>query len=214
MKQQRSLPARAAFFAALLLAALFVALCLYSAVRTNRRKLDQPVEVHPMGETVELGGNFFADAAENPDGYAITVNSAELVEYGPFLESLGASPEDFGYTGGYTAPPYTYLLHVTVSNTGNEEGALMTIHYALYHGALKIPVDYSLWGLLDEHFTGEMGFRLRPDSTVDITIPFTPMPLDASAAPAALAQRMEEETFLFCVSEFPLRKAIAVRQGG
>ena len=34
------------------------------------------------------------------------------------------------------------------------------------------------------------------------------------AAPTALAQRMEEETFLFCVSEFPLRKAIAVRQGG
>ena len=79
MKPQRSLPARAALFAVLLLAALFAALCLYSAVQTNRRKLDQPVEVHPMGETVELGGNFFADATENPAGYAITVNSAELV---------------------------------------------------------------------------------------------------------------------------------------
>ena len=99
MKPQRSPPARAAFFAALLLAALFVALCLYSAVQTNRRKLDQPVEVHPMGETVELGGNFFADATENPDGYVITVNSAELVEYGPFLESLGASLEVEGGVG-------------------------------------------------------------------------------------------------------------------
>ena len=199
------------FLSVLFLSVAFITICIYSAVQTNHRKISQQVEVYSVGETVELGENFFSFASENPDGYSIAVNRVELVEYEPFLKSFGMTPEDFGFTGAYTAPEYTYLLHVTITNTENEEGALMAINYALYNNALKIPVDFSLWGLMDERFTGEAGFRLRPNTQVEITIPFTPMPLDSGTDNTALSQRMEAGEFYFCVSEFPIRKMIFLK---
>lgn len=210
MNVRKSVGKRVALAGILGAIVLFVSLCVYSGVRTNQNKISPQVEVFSLGETVELGENFFSDALENPNGYSITVNSAELAEYEPLLESFGITSEDFGYTEGYPAPEYTYLLHVTITNTDNEDGALMAINYALYDRALKIPVDYSLWSLMDESFPGEAGFRLQPGSQVDITIPFTPMASDTAINNDKLSKRMERSDFYFCVSEFPTRKMILI----
>lgn len=211
MNIRKSLWKRAALAGILAVIVIFIAFCVYNGVQTNQNKISPQIEVFSLGETVELGNNYFTDAVENPDGYSITVNSAELVEYEPFLESFGMKSKDFGYTEGYPAPEYTYLLHVTITNTDNEDGALMAINYALYDKALKIPVDYSLWGLMDESFPGEAGFRLQPNSQVEITIPFTPMASDTAIDNQKISTRMENGEFYFCVSEFPIRKMIRIK---
>ena len=87
----------------------------------------------------------------------------------------------------------------------------MALNYALHNQSLKIPVDYYLWGLMDKSFSGEPGFRLQANSEKNVTIPFTPMPLDARTDNEEITRRMESEVFFFCVSEFPVRKQIQIR---
>lgn len=43
------------------LAGLFTALCVCGAVQTNLNKIDQQVELYAMGETVDIGKNFFVE---------------------------------------------------------------------------------------------------------------------------------------------------------
>lgn len=195
----------------LTLIGLFIVFCVHSAVRTNRNKISQQVETYFMGKTVDIGNNFFSDSVEAPNGYAIRVNSAELVSYEDLLTSCGVDPADLGFSEEIPLPQYTYMVNVTISNEENETGAIMALNYALYNQSLKIPVDYYLWGLMDESFSGEPGFRLRTNSEKNITIPFTPMALDTRTNNQEITRRMESEEFYFCVSEFPVRKQIAIR---
>lgn len=196
------------FFA---LIGLFVVLCICSAVQTNRNKISQKVERYSMGETVDIGKNFFADSSEDPSGYTIRVNGVELADYEDLLASCGVTAADLCYTEGFPAPQYTFLVNVTICNKENETGAIMALNYALYNQALKIPVDYYLWGLMDNTFPGEPGFRLQRNSEMNITIPFTPMPSDTGINNEEITRRMESEGFYFCVSEFPVRKQIQIR---
>ena len=202
---------RACLFLFLILIGLFLVLCIWGAVQTNRNKISPQVETYYVGETVDIGKNFFADSAEDPSGYTIRVNSAELVNYEDFLSSNGGNVADLYFSSGYPAPKYTYLVNVTICNEGNETGAIMALNYALYNQSLKIPVDYYLWGLMDENFSGEPGFRLRTNSEMNITIPFTPMTSDTGINNEKITQRMESEEFYFCISEFPVRKQIQIR---
>ena len=189
---------------------LFTVLCVYSAVLTNHNKIDQPVELYAMGETVDIGKNFFSDASTAPDGYSIRVNSAELADYKALLAEYGVTMDELWYSEQHPAPQYTYLVNVTIHNEDNEMGAMMAWDYAIYDRALKIPADIYLWGLMDENYSGEPGFRIRTNSELTITIPFTPMPLDTGTNLAEVSRRMESETFYFGISEFPVRKMIEI----
>ena len=79
MNIRKSLWKRAALAGILAVIVIFIAFCVYNGVQTNQNKISPQIEVFSLGETVELGNNYFTDAVENPDGYSITVNSAELV---------------------------------------------------------------------------------------------------------------------------------------
>ena len=195
----------------LILAGLFIAFCICGAVRTNKNKISPQVETYTVGETVDIGKNFFSDSVEDPSGYMIRVNSAELVSYEALLTSCDIDPADLGFSEEAPLPQYTYMVNVTIRNEENETGAIMALNYALCNRSLKIPVDYYLWGLMDQSFSGEPGFRLHTNSEKNITIPFTPMPSDARTDNEEISRRMEAEEFYFCVSEFPVRKQIAIR---
>lgn len=196
------------------LAGLFAALCVCGAVQTNLNKIDQQVELYAMGETVDIGKNFFTSASNAPDGYSIRVNSAELADYEDILAEYGVTMDELWYSERHPAPQYTYLVNVTIRNEDNETGAMMAWDYAIYDRALKIPADIYLWGLMDENYSGEPGFRLRTNSELTITIPFTPMPVDTGTNLAEVTRRMESETFYFGISEFPVRKMIELARKG
>lgn len=198
----------------MVLAGLFTVLCVCGAVQTNLNKIGQQVELYAMGETVDIGKNFFTDASKAPDGYSIRVNSAELADYEELLAEYGVTMDELWYSERHPAPQYTYLVNVTIRNEDNETGAIMAWDYAIYDRALKIPADIYLWGLMDENYFGEPGFRLQTNSELTITIPFTPMPIDTGTNLEEVTRRMESETFYFGISEFPVRKMIELARKG
>lgn len=178
-------------------------------IKTNRDRIRLGREIYPMGETVEIGNNFFVDKSENPEGYSVCVNRVELGNYYELYKKYGhePDPEEFG---DYPAPDTVYMLNLTVKNEGNTDGALFVLDYGLYNGALKLTVDYSLWGWMDEHYNNEYHLRLVPDSQANITIPFIPMPDDLSVGKAEVNRRINNESFLFEICDYPVRKYIEV----
>lgn len=190
---------------------LFTVGCVISAIVVNHRKIDQKTEQYSMGETVEIGSNFFVDASENPEGYSIRVNDARVVELEPYVTQLGGDIKNFVYGDNSKPAKYTYLLDVTIRNTGNKDGGIIAQNYALYHDALKIPTDYVLWGLMDPEFPGTFGFSLQENTELDLTIPFTPMPIDTALNGKEVEKRMLADDFEFVVSEFPITKMIKIK---
>lgn len=162
-----------------------------------------------MGEVVDIGDNFFIDKAEQPNGYSICVNSVELVNYTEIYKQNGSEP-DLEMFGDYPMPDDVYLLNITVTNKGNTDGVLFVMNYALYNGALKLTVDYVLWGLMDENYNNEYYLKLVPDSSADITIPFIPMPDDLATDKDEVNNRIKNESFLFEICDYPVRKFIEV----
>ena len=162
-----------------------------------------------MGQTVEIGNNFFVDKAEQSNGYSICVNSVELANYAEMYIKNGSEP-DIEMFGDYPMPDDVYLLHLTVTNKGNTDGVLYVMNYALYNGSLKLTVDYGLWGLMDKNYNNEYYLKLVPDTSADITIPFIPMPDDLATDKNEANNRIYNESFFFEICDYPVRKFIEV----
>ncbi|MBQ8210569.1 MAG: DUF5028 domain-containing protein [Clostridia bacterium] len=176
---------------------------------TDLNKIEQNEEIYQMGEVVDIGDNFFIDKAEQPNGYSICVNSVELVNYTEIYKQNGSEP-DLEMFGDYPMPDDVYLLNITVTNKGNTDGVLFVMNYALYNGSLKLTVDYVLWGLMDENYNNEYYLKLVPDSSADITIPFIPMPDDLATDKDEVNNRIKNESFLFEICDYPVRKFVEV----
>ena len=178
---------------------------------TNSKAIPQLVEYYEPGEYVEIGDNFYVDAAEKLDGYAIRVNGAKLYDYEQFLLDNGCDEYlEFQKENDQDYYKYIVVLDISMKNVENYEGSVMAIKFALYNGSLNMPVDFTVWDDIDEHFEGYQYLRLMPNSEADMLIPFSPMPLNANTAGDEIERRLLEEDFYFCICEFPVRKMIRV----
>ena len=83
--------------------------------------------------------------------------------------------------------------------------------FALYNGAVQLPLDFEIWNLIDESIDGNMVLKLRKDSEVTLTLPFTAQVSDEEVNSDKLNHRIENDTFEFVVSDFPIRKLIEVK---
>jgi hypothetical protein len=77
-----------------------------------------PLEVYKMHETVEFGDCVSYNVYEQP-GYAISLESARIVNSDDYLKELDKTPEDFHYL----SPKYLELT-LTVSNNGDYPNGL------------------------------------------------------------------------------------------
>ena len=178
---------------------------------TNSKAIPQLVEYYEPGEYVEIGDNFYVDAKEKLDGYAIRVNGAKLYDYEQFLIDNGCEDYlNFQKEKNQDYYKYIVVLDISMKNVENYEGSVMALKFALYNGSLNMPVDFTIWDDIDEHFEGYPYLRLIPNSEADMLIPFSPMPLNARTAGDEIERRLLEEDFYFCISEFPVRKMIRV----
>ena len=178
---------------------------------TNNKAIPQLVEYYEPGEYVEIGDNFYIDAKEQLNGYSIRVNGAKLYDYEQFLIDNGCEEYlNFQKDNKQYYYKYIVVLDISVKNVENYDGSLMALKFALYNGSLNMPVDFTVWDDIDEHFEGYPYLRLVPNSEADMLIPFSPMPLNANTAGDEIERRLLEEDFYFCISEFPIRKMIRV----
>lgn len=170
----------------------------------NKSAFRSEVITYETGEFVPFDGDFFLTSTENTNGYSIKVNSLELIDYSELMAK---------YKEGYdelSAHTYCAMLNITVKNDGNSDGGINTLGLTLYNGALAIPIDYDIWQLIDERYMG-FTFRIRPDSEVELTIPYTAQVLDEAVNKKEVANRLENDTFKLCVSEYPKLKLIDVK---
>lgn len=181
----------------------------FAFYETDKNKIPQDVAYYKMGDTVDIGNNFFFDAAEAANGYSFRINSAEIVDYVDFLEKNGGTLDQEIYLDG-CIPKYTYLLNVTIKNDGNTDGVLYVRPYSIFSKSLKIPIDNMLWQLIDENYEGWPTMKLVENTEVTLTLPFTPEQQDIRFNSKQLEKRMLNDTFYFCISEFPVRQLIEV----
>ncbi len=189
----------------IVLTIILMGLWIFRSSSVNSAAFRQEVQHYSTGDNVELDGNFFFDGKENTNGYSIRVNSAEIKDYKEFLKSYGKKDEDL-----YDIK-YVCLLNITVKNEGNDTGYLSAMGFALYNGAVQLPLDFEIWNLIDESIDGNMVLKLRKDSEVTLTLPFTAQVSDEEVNSDKLNHRIENDTFEFVVSDFPIRKLIEVK---
>lgn len=186
-----------------------ILLCIWGTrvYRVNINAFHQKEKHYSMGEQVQLENNFFFSGDENTEGYSIKVNNARLENYSKFLKKYG---ETSLTSDKEVTPKYVCLLDVTVKNINNEKGYLNTIAFALFNGALQIPIDFELWNIIDKNIDGNTVLKLKKDSEVNITLPFVAQSLDEEMNSKELSKRLESEEFSFWVCDFPVRKLIDI----
>lgn len=166
------------------------------------------VEIFQSGEFVSLDGNFMLSNNEKTAGYSVRVDGISLVDYTELMATYGNPITESSL---YTTPKYCILLDITVKNEGNDTGYIHCYGLNLYDGALRIPVDFEIWNMIDENINGNAVLKLRKDSEVSLTIPYTAQQLDEAMNRSELNRRLEEETLRLCISEFPTIKLIEAK---
>ncbi len=177
---------------------------------TNEMAYKQQIETFHVGEMVGIGENFYLDAGENLDGYAVRVNGTELVDYQEYIELHGGVLNEENFSDEYPTPDYICLLHLTLKNNGNTDGSIPLLNYSLYDKSLNLSVDFETLELIDANFDGIPFIRLREDTEADVTIPFIPSSYDMGVNRDKVNQMIENDKFYLPISYFPIRKVIEV----
>ncbi len=194
----------------IIISLLVVALVLWfvSFYNVNSNAFKQTTEYYKMNEWVELDGNFFFDAVENTKGYSIRVNSAKLEEYDKLIQRYD---KEIDTDTDMPKPKYVCLLNISVKNIANNSGYFNAMGFALYNGALQIPIDFDIWNTIDKAIDGNTILKLRKDTEVTLTLPFTAQPLDEAVNSNRLNNMLEDDEFDFYICDFPVRKMIKVK---
>jgi len=199
----------------IIISTIILVVCLIAVIiwaircyKINRMAFRQDIVHYSIGDTVELDGNFFFDASELTKGYSIRVNSYQIADYSELFKEYG---RELPYSSDYPVNQNTILLNVTVKNKGNSDGCLPYNGFSLYHKSLQIPIDFVILNMLDPKIDGSITLRLRENTEVDLILPFTAMLLDEAINSKKLNEIIESEPLDLCVSEFPTRKLIQIK---
>ena len=152
-----------------LAAALAVLLAVAYAARyrqVNQELQGTPVEEYRIGEEVEMGKDFLINFTM--EGYAVTVNRAEVLTYEEFLEKY--SLEDV-YSH---VPDKVYDVEVTLANKGAEEGVGISLDEFQVQGpATGGSLDTNLLSMCNEVLEeGMTAIALRENTEMVFHLPF------------------------------------------
>lgn len=189
---------------------LFMLICIWAIKlhHTNSKAYDITEEYFNMNENVNLDGNYFFEATEKTDGYSVRVNSVETEKYDVFYNLYGQDAPN--YDG--ISPKQILIINVTVKNNSNADGCLPFKGFGIYNGALYIPIDFEALNLIDPKINGSSVLRLKENSEVTLSFPFSAMPLDEAVNSDKLNSILNNEDLYLCVSEFPIRKLILINK--
>lgn len=163
-------------------------------------------KTYSMGETVAFGEDFFYTGNDAREGYAISVNTAEVKTIEAFLAEHGETM-DFFKKDAFPLS-HVYDIEVTIRNENTEENDknIDLISMQLVTSYKSFQVDMDLLTLLYPQLSAATyGFRLKPDSEMTIHLPY--------AVHEWHHLKMEEienkQTFLL-LSMYPVKKMIEI----
>ena len=179
---------------------------------TEEERVQISNNVYSAGEAVPFGVNFFWSSSENPDGYTITVDSAQTWDVREFLEENGASWEEvYPETENVLSPSeVVYLVTATVTNESNEDGMVQFSNFVMTSGSILLQLDGTLNNYSAPELANAGSFVLPVGKSRTFTFAFTPDSATVASDAKALYQRMETGEFYLCISLVPERRLIRI----
>ena len=181
---------------------------------TEKERVQTTDMIYSAGEAVPFGENFFWSNSENPNGYTITVDSAQTRNVREFLEENGSSWEEV-YPETEEALPLSemvYLITATVKNESNKDGKVQFGNFMMTSGSILLQLDGTLNNFSAPELANAGSFVLPVGKSRTFTFAFTPDSATVAADAKSLYQRMETGEFYLCISLVPERRLIRMPQ--
>lgn len=172
-----------------ILAAAVIAFCA-RVWYVNARAQVIPMQAHELGDAVDLDGGFLEYADENTAGYSIRVTGAQVMSPQEYANSYvdgkadvaqGLSELAQGRGAGDAdgeaslAKKTEIVLDLEATNTNNENGYLMALSWRVIPQSTKdraFQPDFSLWALANPAVGGQIGFTIKPGTSMTLHVPF------------------------------------------
>lgn len=141
----------------------------------NADAFSVPERRYEVGDQVDLGGSFFAEALEKTDGYALRVTRAEVMDADAYLARYGRPGEGAAIDTSRDEPGSVLCLTYEVRNEGAEEGGILLIEHQVVASERNCAyrVDGELLEAAYPQLAGQMGFSLLPDTSFEVHVPFS-----------------------------------------
>lgn len=179
---------------------------------TEKERVQTTDVIYSAGEAVPFGENFFWSNSENPNGYTITVDSAQTRNVREFLEENGSSWEEV-YPETEEALPLSemvYLVTATVKNESNKDGKVQFGNFMMTSGSILLQLDGTLNNFSAPELANAGSFVLPEGKSRTFTFAFTPDSATVAAGADRLYRRMEKGDFYLCISQVSERHLIAL----
>lgn len=192
-----------------------VALCGYRIYVVNEEAIRFPTEYYQLGETASLDGCFIDTVEELTDGYAVTVDSVQVLSYNEYIRMYGIDTS--GVVEGLDGKS-VICLGITISNSAPEskpQGGINALGVGLMlpGSATLFMIDSHLWSQAEENVReGQAGISVLPQSTYSTHIPFTAALLTEHVNDeyAPYLQNVPSGTYELRLSEVPIKKVIQI----
>lgn len=169
-------------------------------------------QIYDMNETVNLESDYFWDSSENPSGYTLSVESASVIDTEAFLEKWG-TPDLSNILvdePNFKFSRKVFDVTLKVKNQSNTSGKICFFDYILISDALVLRVSSELMQACEPNLTGYSSFKLNIGQEYELHLPFVADPGIVPINEQKLYNRMMNESFYMCVSQFPSRYLIRI----
>lgn len=197
----------------IILPLLLIAVWLFRFYRVNANFDGVETRYYKTGEKVPYGTDYIHISDEDLRGYSITVHGASIYTLDEYLElhdiemDTGGLPDEVVYR-----PEFIYAVDVTFENEGNTKTEVGLNMYStlLISANLRLMVNQNVWTPLYPHLEGSLMFKLYPDSSQDLQLPYAiETEWEANVIDRA---ELESRTFHLNITEYPTRKLIEVEK--
>ena len=175
----------------------------------NRDRENVETVVYQMGETVDLGEDFFYNPEDICSDYDIRVLSAQVLSVGEYLEKHGFSAEEVWPD---TEPLATTVYDVEVWFRNNHRDfetdtqRIDLVNMELFTNQDSYQVDHELlWSLYPQLDQSRLGFRVAPGTETVVHLPYT----DSKLEKLSTEEIRNRDTYLL-LSMYPTKRVIQI----
>ena len=175
----------------------------------NQNLTDLPCVTYPMGETVDIGQDYFYNSDDIYDDYSITVLSSEVMPLEEYLEKHSLTREEvFGDDEILCSTIYDLEVCLRNNNTDveNDEQFLPLLEMRLLTDTDTYPISHELlWAMYPQLDQSTFGFRIYPGTEMVMHLPFS----DLSWMNLTTEEIKEKDTY-WLLSMYPTERRIQV----
>ncbi len=178
----------------------------FNIYRVNSTVEKVPQKVHPMGQWVEYGDNFYDKETENRTGYSVKVVDAEVIAFDDFLKqnSISVFKDEELFK-----PEYIYDITVIVKNENNNDSGISMIDTTLNSINNIMQVDFDVFDALYPQLNGSISFSVKPGTEMEFHFPF--VVANADFEKICDYEYLTNNSFYLNLSQYPIEKSIEVK---